>query len=1102
MIKRVTSIVLSVLMLASIFTCLPSTYVKANAWTSSQINIVKRADSLYSCTWVAQSDVSGWANGDYAFTAGEEYHLPYAQPITSGEYIGFGVSVIDYLKAANTPDSIFYTTQSDYSWAEYPATSTYYGTDCSAFASYCWGIDRTTTYYLPNKATDYGVISLDNMNTLQLGDALNEQASHVVLVTDLFYDGAGNVTAVEITEQTTPDTQRNVFTPEELITEFEGYSILRYTGTVTAPTFTLSFKANGGSGTMSNQTVVYDDLTTVANSYTRDGSTFVGWAAYRNPIERFYYTNGIESGWYKRGEQPEGWSMTILPADYNFGTIGYGVDDTVTLYALWQDNETGVIEAPGSVGYFPACDSSYLSYYDAMTSIGYGEVCNDWDLHCKIAEANGISDFSGTAEQNITLLNLLKQGLLINPDATSDEDDATYETVTAPTEPSSTEAPSETVEATEATEETIATETASESEETIATSEATESPTASIPEATETEVTEATVPTETITSTNMALGKTVTAGCASVLNTSDVNYNMTAVNKALPMLVDGDKEYVNTWFNNDKGNVAFNKAVLEGPYTLTVDLGQGVLVDNVQLFAHQRKAWNYLITDKVTFSVSTDGTNWKQIGEVEASETTYTNLTDTSYSGDEAIVSIYNFSLNCKPIKARYVRATFPTNSTTNGIVAFNEFEVFGTPTALPVDGGTNLASGRTVTVTYNEEINADDANYNKSAVEKALPQLVDGIKNNYNCWVNNAQPNVALNNAVLTGPYTFTVDLGALSNVSKIALYNYERKGWNRQPVDSVEYSVSADGINWTTLGAVDYEDASYNHIADPGYTGVGADVYINDFALRVEVSNVRYVRASFSTNSEGFVIFNEFEVYGKKMSDTSYEYGDVNGNGLISITDVTFIQKILARVTTGNANHIKYGDVNLDGKLSIRDVTYIQMFIVKLIDAVPVIPKSKILDIPVINQNPELPTGCEITSVTQMLRYVGCNVEKTALAKEMPYHDWDPEQGYVGNPFTSNGYTIFPPALLSLVKKYAGSSVDMSGCTIEDLKRQIAIGKPVVVWVKNFRGWNLHCILAVGYDENYIYLNDCSRVSRDTYTFDAFATYWAGYGNRALSY
>ncbi len=42
--------------------------------------------------------------------------------------------------------------------------------------------------------------------------------------------------------------------------------------------------------------------------------------------------------------------------------------------------------------------------------------------------------------------------------------------------------------------------------------------------------------------------------------------------------------------------------------------------------------------------------------------------------------------------------------------------------------------------------------------------------------------------------------------------------------------------------------------------------------------------------------------------------------------------------------------------------------------------------LNVPVIAQRPQLPTGCEITATAMMLRYSGAAVTKTALAREMP--------------------------------------------------------------------------------------------------------------------
>lgn len=75
-----------------------------------------------------------------------------------------------------------------------------------------------------------------------------------------------------------------------------------------------------------------------------------------------------------------------------------------------------------SVTYFPACSSSYASIIDALKSIG---VDSSMTNRKRIAEKNGISGYSGTAEQNTQMLSLLKSGKLLNPDASSAPADTT-----------------------------------------------------------------------------------------------------------------------------------------------------------------------------------------------------------------------------------------------------------------------------------------------------------------------------------------------------------------------------------------------------------------------------------------------------------------------------------------------------------------------------------------------------------------------------------------------------------------------------------------------------------------------------------------------------
>lgn len=65
-----------------------------------------------------------------------------------------------------------------------------------------------------------------------------------------------------------------------------------------------------------------------------------------------------------------------------------------------------------SVQYFKKCTYTGSSITDALTSIGAE---SSKTYRTKIANANGINDYTGTYEQNVKLLKLLKQGKLIKP---------------------------------------------------------------------------------------------------------------------------------------------------------------------------------------------------------------------------------------------------------------------------------------------------------------------------------------------------------------------------------------------------------------------------------------------------------------------------------------------------------------------------------------------------------------------------------------------------------------------------------------------------------------------------------------------------------------
>lgn len=86
-----------------------------------------------------------------------------------------------------------------------------------------------------------------------------------------------------------------------------------------------------------------------------------------------------------------------------------GIIDFVVEYFHLENKAT---ESPEVSKYYPACDKRYVTISTGLASIG---VNSSYSFRCKIAKANNIAGYIGTATQNTRMLNLLKAGLLIQP---------------------------------------------------------------------------------------------------------------------------------------------------------------------------------------------------------------------------------------------------------------------------------------------------------------------------------------------------------------------------------------------------------------------------------------------------------------------------------------------------------------------------------------------------------------------------------------------------------------------------------------------------------------------------------------------------------------
>ena len=156
---------------------------------------------------------------------------------------------------------------------------------------------------------------------------------------------------------------------------------------------------------------------------------------------------------------------------------------------------------------------------------------------------------------------------------------------------------------------------------------------------------------------------------------------------------------------------------------------------------------------------------------------------------------------------------------------------------------------------------------------------------------------------------------------------------------------------------------------------------------------------------------------------------------------------------------------------------------------------------DAEVIGQNPELPTGCEITAVTMMLRYAGANVNKIQLANEMPRSN-NGDYGFVGNPFSVTGWWVFPTGVAPVVNKHLGHSQVMTGASLESIKNKLLNGHLVVAWVANMNGFVNHAIALTGYNGNMLYYNNPWTARKESMSISSFYTHWNADKQRALSY
>jgi uncharacterized protein YvpB len=113
---------------------------------------------------------------------------------------------------------------------------------------------------------------------------------------------------------------------------------------------------------------------------------------------------------------------------------------------------------------------------------------------------------------------------------------------------------------------------------------------------------------------------------------------------------------------------------------------------------------------------------------------------------------------------------------------------------------------------------------------------------------------------------------------------------------------------------------------------------------------------------------------------------------------------------------------------------------------------------DFVVIHQHPELPTGCEVTSLTMVLNYYGFLAKKLDLANKYlpkgPVGSTDFRKAFLGDPRNSWSRGCWAPAIVKTANSYLAAqksemkAVDISGRELTSLSAYTNANIPVMVW------------------------------------------------------
>lgn len=187
------------------------------------------------------------------------------------------------------------------------------------------------------------------------------------------------------------------------------------------------------------------------------------------------------------------------------------------------------------------------------------------------------------------------------------------------------------------------------------------------------------------------------------------------------------------------------------------------------------------------------------------------------------------------------------------------------------------------------------------------------------------------------------------------------------------------------------------------------------------------------------------------------------------------------------------------------------------------PSLPKVHIIK-NIIGRSQMFPLSCESRSAADLANYWGVKVNEITFFNALPKSD-NPERGFVGSVFGVWGqtppkpYGVHAMPIANNLRNFGLNANAHSGMTLDELKFEIARGRPVIVWVVGhvWKGTPKiyiaedgsevtvaryeHTMLAYGYDKAGVYLIDAGSGAKRNYGYAKFLASWEVLGHMAVT-